>query len=221
MSINDVYTLMQYIINKNQQGYLAPAEFNRIINQAQTSYVSFLLGSFQKYQFGRPEAPVEFGENMTLRSRLKPVIHEVGLNIDATGFSAYPADYIQTDSMWSYYGYNRIREIEQDKMWLVYNSSIDPITTNPIYYLKDEGFQFFPTNLTTARMSYVANPRQMVWAYTIISGRPIYDAANSVQPVWGDTSMMDIISRALAMVGVNLQAPVIAQYANDIKNNGQ
>ena len=49
MSVNDVYVLMQFIVNKNQNGYLSPEDFNNAINQAQRSYLSFLMGNPEQY----------------------------------------------------------------------------------------------------------------------------------------------------------------------------
>lgn len=225
MNVNDVYELIKYIANKNQQGYISPSQFNLIINQAQTSYISWLLGSFQQYQAGRPIAKVELGQNSVVRQRLSPAIYNYILNLDNNGQAPYPSDYIQTDAMWTIYGLKRIRYTEQDALYSVFNSVIDPVNnTNPIYLIENTGFQFYPTNLIygQARMSYVRNPSAIVWGYTLDgNNRPVYNAATSVDPIWDDTSMLDIIVRALKMVGVNLQSGAVIQYANEVQNLGQ
>lgn len=124
--------------------------------------------------------------------------------------------------MWSFYGYSRMRYVQQDSLDSYVNSVIDPVATNPIYLIEMEGFRFFPNNIGVAKMSYVKNPDAIIWAYTDdVNGRPIYDPIHSVDPVWYDTDMLDIISRALKIIGVNLQSAAISQYANDIKTNGQ
>ena len=222
LNINDYYKLVQYILNKNQSGNLTPDDFNRVINQAQVQYVSFLLGSFQQYTPGRPVPRVELGNNQTVRQRLAPVIYGYELAIDSTGFVSYPGDYIQTDAMWSIYGYSRIRYSQQDNLYSVYNSVIDPIASNPIYLIEDEGFRFFPTTTGSAKLSYIRKPPRINWAYDEdVNGRPVYNPTTSEQPVWDEVTMWDIISRLLAMVGVNLQAGAVMQYANEIKQLGQ
>ena len=87
MDINAVYTLIQYIINKNQDGYLSPDEFNLVINQAQTSFLNYLLGEFQQYQLQHPQARIAYSQNETTRQRLEPVIKETVLTVDSGGFS--------------------------------------------------------------------------------------------------------------------------------------
>lgn len=174
MNINDVYTLVQYITNKNQQGYVTPSQFNTVINQAQKSYVSYLLGSFQSYTPGRPVARVELGQNSVIRQRLSPIIIQASLSIDGTGFSPYPTNYLQTDAVRTT-DFQRVRFVQQDSLYSYYNSTIDPVSSNPIYLLESAGFRFYPTTLANAVLSYVKNPPDMSWAYKKDSNsRPIY-----------------------------------------------
>lgn len=222
-TVDDVYQIVQYACGKNlQQGYISPADFNLTINQAQKSYASYLLGSFQQYQPGRPEARVEFGQNSVLRQRLTPIIYGYNLNIDSTGFSPYPGDFLQQDAMWSYYGYNRIREVQQQYFYSIYNSVIDRIPSWPVYMIEYDGFRFFPNNTGQAKLSYVRNPPDMIWGYTLNgNGIPVYNPASSTQPVWDDASILEIIVRALRIIGVNLQYNDVNAYANEIKQIGQ
>lgn len=225
MTVNDCYEIVLYATAKNlSQGYVSPADFNLTINQAQRSYVSYILGSFQQYMPGRPVARVEFGQNTVVRTRLTPVIYWQDLTVDPTGFCPYPEDYLQTDAMLTSTGYQRIRSVQQDSLYSYYNSTIDPVATNPIYILEDTGFRFFPIDIATAKLSYVGNPPEIKWGYTLnVNGIPIYDPTypNSIQPVWDDASMLEIIVRALAIIGVNLQLNVVEQYSMEVKNQGQ
>lgn len=223
MSINEVYSLFLYICSKNKnQGYISPDDFNNNMNFAQISFQDWLLGEFQKYYANKAVATVELGQNSIIRQRLSPAIYGYNLNIDSNGFSPYPGDFYQVDSMWSIYGYQRIRYVQQNAIYLVANSVIDPIDENPCYMITDLGFQFFPSDIGQAKMSYVRQAPAMKWAYTLDgNGRPVYDPINSVDPIWSDLDLMDIISRALAYVGVNLQSAAVAQYATQIKNLGQ
>jgi hypothetical protein len=297
MDVNQVYQLVQFISNKSQNGYVTPSQFNLIINQAQNSYTSFLLGSFQQYTPGRPIARVELGNNSVVRQRLTPIIKAATLTIDGTGFSPYPSDYVQVDAIRTD-SLQRVRFVQQDSLYSYYNSVIDPVATNPIYLLEDTGLRFYPATLGSARLSYVSDPVDIVWAYKLdANSRPVYTTGIqgvnvlnggsgyasatvtfsappaggvtatgtvtltggvvtgivmtnngsgynnttptvtfngvggtsaalgspivSVDPVWHVTSILEIVTRALSMVGVNLQAGAISQYAQEIKANGQ
>lgn len=234
MTIDEVYQLVLYSTSKNlQQGYVSPQDFNLVINQAQQSYASYLLGGFQQYTPGRPVARVEFGQNTIIRTRLAPIIYWTNLSVDPTGYSAYPSDYLQTDAMFTDTGYQRIRSVQQDSLYSYINSQIDPVDDNPIYILEDTGFRFFPINIGNAKLSYVGVPPTMTWAYTLnVNGIPEFSPvgntgpsitpnSGSVDPVWDNASILEIIVRALAIIGVNLQLNTVEQYSMQIKNQGQ
>lgn len=231
-NINDVYKIVLYITGKNlQQGYVSPEDFNNTINIAQKSYVAYLLGNFQQYQPGRPVARVEFGQNSVVRQRLAPIIYESFLSVNSAGYSPYPSaaglvpsngDYLQTDAMWSAYGYERIREVQQHYFYSIYNSKIDPIASWPVYMIRNNGFQFAPPSIGQARISYVIEPPDMIWGYTLDgNGVPVYNPATSVQPVWDVASILEIIVRALRIIGVNLDYNQVSNYANQVQFQGQ
>ena len=87
--------------------------------------------------------------------------------------------------------------------------------------LENNQFQFYPKTLGTAVLSYVKSAPDIVWGYTTVSGRPVYNAGTSVQPVWAEIDILEIITRALKLVGLNLQDGAVMQYANQINQTGQ
>jgi hypothetical protein len=180
------------------------------------------LGEFQQYQYGRPQARINYSQNENTRQRLTPLITESTLTINSgTGVAPAPADFLQVDAMWKSDGLNRVRFVSQDKLYSYHNSQIDPIADNPIYLLENNQFQFYPKTLGTAVLSYVKSAPAIVWAFTTVSGRPVYNAGASVQPVWAEIDILEIITRALKLVGLNLQDGAVMQYANQINQTGQ
>lgn len=221
MTVDFAYQIVQYAVNKAQNGYVSPSDFNLAINNAQNEFMNWLLGPFQQYQPGRPAANVELGQNQVVRQRLTPVIYGYILTVDPSGFSPKPGDYQQADAMWTM-DLKRIRTVDQDKLWAVYGSVIDPYATNPFYTIEATGFTFYPASIGQARLSYVRNPPQIVWGYTLDpDGIPIYNPGTSTDPVWNDVSMMEILARTLRLVGVNLQANDVNAYSTEVKRIGQ
>ena len=214
---------MQYCVAKNSaQGYLSPQDFNHCINVGQRSYIDYLLGQYQQYQAKRPIPIVAFGENERIRTSLAPLIYETIIPVNSTtGIGAFPYGFIQVDAMWGQYGYYNIRFTEQDRLMSNYRSVIDPIQTNPVYLIKHEGFQFFPETIGNVRCSHIQNPPSISWGYTEVNGIPVWNPVTSSNPVWDDTDLLNIIVRALAIVGVNLQLNVVSQYSENIKRGGQ
>ena len=185
MDVNEVYNLVKYIVNKNQQGYVSPSQFNEVINQAQKSYASYLLGSIQAYMPGRPVARVELGQNATIRQRLSPIIvTNAQITLNPQGYAPYPSDYAQMDSVVNNQNqFQRVRFVQQDSIYSYYNSVIDPVSSNPIYVLEDTGFRVYPQNLSTVTISYVRVPPDISWGYDLDpNGRPVYNP-NSTPPL--------------------------------------
>lgn len=224
MNVDQVYRLIQYAAAKNkEQGYISPEDFNQtLMPLAQDSYVDYLLGEYQRYNLQRPVSVVEFSGNERLRDSISPLIYNTVLPVNSTtGIAPFPSDYEYTDAMWTLYGLYRIRFTQQEKLWSTYRSRIDPVSSNPIYSFREEGFWFHPNDIGSARLSYVRKAPPIRWGYTMDGdGLPVYNPLTSQQPVWSDTDMIQVIMRALALVGVNLQLNVVMQYANDIKQTG-
>ena len=249
MNINDMYQICKYAINKAQNGYLTPSQFNLLANQAQTSYQDYLLGEFQQYQYGRPQAKVNYSQNSDTRQRLTPFILLTTLTPDADGLVDYPYTtitkdgvdydvfYLQTDSVLTK-DFDRIRFVQQDSLYSYLKSEIDPIATNPIYLLNDTGYKFYPntTNngvaLSDIKITYVIGAPTMVWAYTLdVNGRPVFaptqtgvgvnPESGTAEPLWYDVDKLEIIARILKLVGVSLQDGQVEQYANMVTTQGQ
>jgi len=227
LDVNELYSLCKYCVAKNTgQGYLSPDDFNMVINIGQRSYIDYLLGQYQQYQAKRPIPVVAFGNNERVRTSLAPLIYEVIIPVNnVTGIGSFPYGFMQVDAMWGQYGYYNIRFTEQDRFSSNYRSVIDsPISNNDnaVYLIGHEGFQFFPNAIGNVRCSYVQNPPSISWAYTTDSnGLPVYNYANSIQPVWDDTDLLNIVVRSLAIIGVNLQLGTVQQYSEMIKKGGQ
>lgn len=228
MNADQPYKIIQFIANKFQAGNITPAQYNSIINYAQLGFLDYLLGQFVSYQYGRPISKVQFGMNEIVRQRITPLIDPVStISIDVTGFAPYPVDYQQADAL-NLTSLDRIRFVPQHKKYSYIKSRIDPVATNPFFLIESGGFRFYPNtnfngvSLGSFQLSYVKTPPTIVWASTPdAQGRPVYNQAGSTDPVWYDTDMDELIMRALAMVGVNLQAPEISRYAEMIKTEGQ
>jgi hypothetical protein len=229
MTVDFMFQICDYVLAKNLgQGNLNPQDFNNLANISQYSFLDYLLGEFQSYQGGRPVAKVQFGMNESVRQRLTPFIKPVvTLTADVSGFAAYPVDYQQMDAMYDS-TMNRIRFVPQHKLYSFIFSVIDPINTNPIYLIENNGFRFYPnTNFNgtaspAALLSYVSTPPNIVWNSTTDSnGRLVYNPIGSVDPEWYDVDCAEIIARILRMCGVNLQNQDVEKFAQEIKIQGQ
>lgn len=233
MTVDIMYQIVQFVANKYiNGGNITPNEFNTLAQQSQYSFLNYLLGQFQDYQIGHSAARVEFGVNMVVRQRLAPLIGPITpIAIDTTGLAPYPTNYQQWDAFFQQNIQYRIRPVQQHRLYSYLNDPIDPINKYPILTVEAAGFRIYPnTNYngvtvpgSVLNLSYVGTPPNIVWGYQPdpTTGLPVYDPATSSDPVWYDIDCLEIISRILRMVGVNLQSPEVGQFAEIITKGGQ
>lgn len=223
LSVDTMYSIEKDILNKNQNGPFTPDMFNRLNNQAQFDYMDYLLGRMQGYQPGRPIPSVAWGMTARVRESLTPFIlapSTLAVN-GTTGAVTLPSNYEMWDAM--YWGANmaRVKFIQQGRLYSHLNSTINPIARNPVFLSIKDQLTVYPNNIGNIQLSYVRTPAQIVWAYTLDANqRPVFNSAASTNPEWQRFDIMQIISRALHMMGVSLSAAQVSQYANEVKTVG-
>ena len=91
-----------------------------------------------------------------------------------------------------------------------------PTLEYPIYVEYKTYLQFFPKNLANSILVYLKRPPLSKWGYTLVGGRPKYDINTSVQPIWDDNDLEEIIFLAGSDLGLNLRDNLVLQV-NDVK----
>lgn len=224
ISVDEMFRIEKLIINSNQNGNLTPDKFNLINEQAQYDLLEYLLGDLRRYQHGRPIPPVAWGMTARVRESLTPFIQPpTTLTVDgSTGIALWPPNYEMWDAMyWGIYK-QRVKFIQQGRLDSHVNSAISPVSRNPVFLSVYRGFQVYPIDIGTTQLSYIRTPRAIRWGYTNdIYNRQVYNPLTSSQPQWNREDILQIIVRAMRMMGVNLQAVQVSQYADQIKNQGQ
>jgi hypothetical protein len=218
MTIDQVYKFVDFIIKKsNSGGYLTPDEFNLIINRAQIQYFNKLYGNQNDYRYDRPVPKIAYAITEKISNSLSPFLSDsTALVIDGNGQVNIPSDLFQTVSITHTIDNieYEITRVEQDRIANNLSSYYDAPTSDfPIYSQLRTKFQFYPKNLATASLFYLKKPTDMVWGYTTVSGRPVYNSGTSVQPLWKDMDINEIIYIALSYIGVNLKDGDVSQFA--------
>lgn len=224
LTVNEMYLIEQDILYKNQNGYLDPEQFDRINNQAQFDYLNSVLGDVRKYVIGRPIPAAAWGMTARVRESLTPFVTlPVTIAVNAgTGVALNPPDYEMWDAMYWGTTQQRVKFIQQGRLASHVNSTINPIENNPVFLSIDTGFIVYPHNIGNIQLSYIRTPGTIHWGYIEDpDGVPVYDPLTSTDPEWQRFDCMQIIVRAMDIMGVGLQVAQVTQYANQIKNVGQ
>jgi hypothetical protein len=219
MNINQAHQFIDFLVRQSNSGvYLSPTEQDLILNRAQTQYFNKLYGNQNDYRYDRPVPKISYAITEKISRSLAPFLSDpTALVIDGNGQVNTPTDLYQTVSVThtvSGLDYE-VTRVEQDRVSNNLTSSIEaPDAKYPIYTQLRTKLQFYPKNLATATIVYLKKPIDMVWGYTIVNGVPVYNSATSVQPVWEDMDMNEVIYLALSYAGLNIKDADVSQFAN-------
>lgn len=193
--INDVRDSVMSLLNKDNRGYITPAEFNSYARQAQ-------LDIFQKYMYEYSNAMVKqnaryHGEgHSNIVKRVSEILDRfseyktMNYNI-ITGTLDLPLDYYYIEKI-IYNNSVEVDKVEHSKILNLLNSNLTaPTASYPSYIVTAEpgSLTVYPNSLmtplspsstaTNIQIRYVRYPKDPVWTYNTISGgEPIFDPSN-------------------------------------------
>jgi len=214
MTIDQAYLFVQYVANKNQNGNITPDNFNLLAPIAQMSVINDRVGNLKKYRPHDPVPPYGWGISQKIREEMQALLVSTGIGINnSTGRATMPTDILYLDTIVT--ANNRVAtEVSVDE-WYKLNISVIKVPTvnNPVFSRVAPEFRFLPFALTSASVFYIRKPTTPVWAYTIVSGRPVYNSGSSQGFELSETTHLEICAKILQTVGVNLDQASISEYA--------
>lgn len=202
--INEIYKLVQYRANKSGfLGNISPNDFNLIFPRAEIKYFNSLYAQYYKTQ-RISDALSKFFTN--------PIpVTLTGTGTYATPVNLFHVDAITVDVAGVQYP---VKRVEKDRLANNLSSKIEmPTAKFPIYSEYDDLLQFYPINVTGVKLIYLRKPTTSVWGYTLVSSRPVYSSATSVQPEWSDLDIDNIIYLALQDIAQNMRDGMLQQFS--------
>jgi len=222
MDINEIYSLVRFIANKSQSGYITPEEFNNAFNLSQDQYFHQLIEALQGWDANRRRIRLPMGNAQQVIQKLAPfIVKDTSVVVPGTGVYPKPGDLSNLLAIRSADNTQRVWRVEHDRVFSHASSTIDLPEETPFYTEYNNNYQIYPITIGTINVDYLRTPPNALWAYTVVSGRPVYDIGSSIQPLWQDTEITELIIRILFMFGISIQASQLVQYYGSVKNDGQ
>lgn len=229
MSLDEIWTLLTFICNKTKGQYVSPEEVQLAINRGQMSlFESMLPTALVKTRNGVYE---EDSKVMATLYVFKTIIEPFNVNSD--GQAAYPTDWACPSSArkrivignvsggTSKFKQVKVRLVDDDKLGGILNSNIvPPAYDRPYYTMYKDFLQFYPLNIQSVVLTYLATPKDCVIGYTIVGGRPVYNSGTSVQLQWPEVKLNNIMILALQYMGINMQSNEIEGFAQTMSKEG-
>ena len=221
MTVDQVYNILKFIVRKNQLGSLSPADFQYAFNTAQRNYYDFLVGRVEQYRYGSAVPRVGLSMTDNIVSRLMP-FEQSATVIVSSGLGNKPAGLNKLLAMYTINSY-RVYRIEENMFAERMQDSIDPVDEpNAFFVEQNTNWRIYPTTLTSVLVKYLTVPTDVVWNYTLDgSGRPVYNPTGSVDPLWYNNDIDELVARAAKIIGVSFKEPTLSQFGQGVINTGE
>lgn len=211
-NLNDAFAFLNFWINKVLGSYYTVAQLEMLFNNAQLSYYTDIKGKYSTSTLIK-EILAPF-KNTYIFTPSNSISGYVVVASDV-GYLDFLDMQIEVDIS-SRIIYTPVEIVAEDTRADRLNSQIDPVTVaNPVAeIIAPRYFKMYPTAGYRGIITFLRKPTDVVYGYTVISGRVIvYDPSTTVQPLWRPTDYTPILLKALQSVGVNLSSQELAQWA--------
>jgi hypothetical protein len=212
-SINTFKNVTEYISNKVQSGNsLTIPQFNELANVAQMTV-------FEKDR-------AIFVAKAEVSDYLKQFLVSKTYNSNSLfGELVLPDDLEHISSIRSYHIKGNgagmevpLSEVKNTDWGKVTSSSLFAATNRfPKYSEYDAYVKYLPVKLNNITVDYFRTPLAPEWAYTVVNGRPVYDATNSINFEWYEATMNNVVAAFLQLVGVNLKDSELYNFTQSYK----
>lgn len=208
IGIDFVHQITYNIAAKQSAAFPSPANFNNYANLANTDLYNYYNDERAKLLF-----KVKAGETLQIPSSLSPfVVNEATLTNNG-GVIAQPVNY-RYDLDMTANGVD-VKKVDFDRRTVYLNSTIDqPSAEFPIYLETGSSFLVYPPDTDPCLLTYLKDPNEVKWAYTLVNNRPVYDPTPSVDFEWGMPELIRLTSRVLVYMGLSIRDEVLQQEAN-------
>ena len=228
-SVNRVYSALKDLVNKDQRGFVTPAVFNSFASVAQMNIFNKLFDDAAlnkrirnaQSDAGRDKSRVkQANEDLSYFSKLSTISLTTGVG-DKPSDLARVISIITTDAT----AKNVEIVYDEERIDYILRSTLSaPSTSFPVALVSSD-VQVFPTSIASVKMRYYKQPEglnvttgarvaiQPKFGYTVVAGKEVYSAANSVDFELPEHYFAEIVVEIAKLIGVNLRDQDVYAYS--------
>lgn len=225
--INTVRNTVMAILNKDNNGYITPEEFNLFAKQAQLEIFEQYFYDYTNWVNKRNARLANDGY-----SNIQKIISETIDELSTSSNLVYnsPSQSFALPADWYYinvvlYGTKEVEYVAQNKVMNLLSSNITaPTTAYPAYYQKGDDIKVYPASITSnVSAMYVRYPLDPKWTYTVVGGSPIFNqsAVDYQDFELPESAQNDLVYKILSYAGVNIREAEVVQFATGSDNAEQ
>lgn len=231
----DIYTIVNYLINKSQSGNtFSPTEFEDVLNDASLRLFNRKIGMPEEYKMMQPLTQMGYADTTRMLIDLAPFIVSIedGTFIFTNGIAEYPTNFCYPiamkykvrggeDCLYSILN-KQVELLNAGEYFMRTSSILRPINLDyPVYTISDK-INIYPNTISNVDFTYLKYPNKAI-IYTItnsLTGELEYNSSTSTELEWTELGKLEIISIILSNVGLNLRSGDIIGLAEKLKQTG-
>jgi hypothetical protein len=217
--INSVRATVLNIINKDNNGFITPEEFNSFAKQAQLELFMQYFFDFQKSKIGDmkgmdtsgySDITKQIDQTIDFFSRNEDLVYNV-----ISGQFDLPTNFFLLNVL--YYNGKEVTHVDQNKLYYLLNSNLTaPTVTSPTYVMQGNQISVYPdTIVDPINLYYVRYPLDPKWTYTVVDGSPLFNqSANDYQDF--ELAISDfpkLVVKICQYAGVSIREAEVVQAA--------
>ena len=238
VNINTVYQTVLYVLNKEQRGYVTPAEFNSLAVQVQNEiFESYFPDGNQINRINQNNSQNDtefFNMFEDISQKLIPFEQEISLTLDPGGFFYQPQvsgtgsinrTIRKFGSLISTYTgqpqYDSITQLvsKSDYNKITRSKLTSPTSSNPIYYIQKgtstSPYLFINPEPQSVAVNCIVYPLNPSWGFTVGSlNQYVYNSSTSIDFELDLSEQANIIMKILKYCGVIVNDPNVINVAS-------
>tara|TARA_R100000734_G_C3304787_1_gene95295 strand:+ start:100 stop:864 length:765 start_codon:yes stop_codon:yes gene_type:complete len=232
--INSVRNTVLFLLNKDNRGYISPLEYNHYAKLAQLEIFESYFSEFarQTQLQNTRKRSLGYGD-MALQVRNKIDVFSTSATLEYTDvqdggvvsvgeardYFTLPSNYYKLINL-TYNG-RVLEEIPKGKFDMIMNSNLNvPSVTYPVFYREGNQVYARPLSIyytgttpqtvnnvveTALICNYLRKPADPIWAYTTVSGDPVYNQAASTNFEISENDEVDLIIKICKYAGLAIR----------------
>lgn len=172
------------ILNKDNNGYVTPEEFNSFAKQAQLEIFNQYFVDFKNSKLadfkgmetsGYSDVTKQMDQTIDYFSKQVPLVYSAGK-------FAMPSGWFLMNAL--YYNQKEVEHVDQRNVYRLLQSNLTaPNTLYPAYVMQGDDITIYPSTITSGvETYYVRFPYDPKWTYTVVNGSPLFNqSANDYQ----------------------------------------
>lgn len=222
--IDTIYKVLLTILNKENQGYVSPEEYNLLANLVQLEIFTGYLDeqNLDKNKQNRGLTNKGYA-NLAFKGRQEITTFAATSDEAVTaGVLTLPTDlYILEDQGITTDAGILIDEVERGQIASMMRTEVAPTALYPVYESYGKTLKIYPNTITTANVRYIRYPKEPKWTYTVVSNKELFNPSNGSYQDFelGKDEFYNIVIKMALFFGLNLREADVVQVAQAIQNS--